>query len=73
MTIQFNFFEFKFGKKYQVFRVQADKNNKFAFRLDRFFFVDMLFFRVRHNNRLFFKSKLEFAALVQSMALLFLP
>ena len=40
-------------QKYQVFRVQADKNTKSAFRLYRFLFVDMLLFRVWQNNQLF--------------------
>ena len=46
-------FRVQVQQKYQVFRVQADKNPKSAFRLSRFLFVDMLFFRVRQNNRLF--------------------
>ena len=40
-------------QKFQVFQVQADKTTRSAFRLNRFLFVDMLFFRVRQNNRLF--------------------
>ena len=47
------FFWVQVRQKYQVFPVQADKNTKFAFRLNRFLFVDMLFFRVWRNNRLF--------------------
>ena len=46
-------FRVQVRQKYQVFRVQADKNPKSAFRLSHFLFVDMLFFRVRQNNRLF--------------------
>ena len=44
MRNQFNFFDYKFGKniKFFVFRL-----TKSAFRLNRFLFVDMLFFRVR--------------------------
>ena len=57
-------------RKYQVVQVQANKNAKFAFRLNRFLFVDMLFFRVRQNNRLFLVT-FEFAALIQFVALLF--
>ena len=67
-VLQFNFFEFKFGKKYQVFGVQADKNTKSAFRLNRFLFVDMLFFEFGKTTDF---PKFELAALVQSMALLF--
>ena len=44
----FNFFEFKFGKNI-VFRVQAGINTRFAFRLNRFLFVDMLFGNVRNE------------------------
>ena len=50
MRNQFNFFDYKFGKniKFLVFRL-----TKSAFQLNRFLFVDMLFFRVRQNNQLF--------------------
>ena len=44
---QFNLFQFTFGKNIKFFFVQADKNTKSAFRLNRFLFVDMLFWRVR--------------------------
>ena len=47
------FFRVQVRQKFQVFQVQADKNTKSAFRLNRFLFVDMLFFRVRQNNRHF--------------------
>ena len=53
MRNQFTFFDFKFGKNIKFFKVKADKNTKSAFRLNRFFFVDMLFFRVLQNNRFF--------------------
>ena len=37
-------------KKCQGFRVQDDKNTTSAFRLNRFCFVDLLFFQVRQKN-----------------------
>ena len=46
------FFRVQVWQKYQVFRVQADKNTRSAFWLNRFRFVNMLFFQVRQNNRL---------------------
>ena len=53
MRNQFNFFEFKFGKNISLFQFRRTKNAKSAFRLNCFLFVDILFFRVRPNNRLF--------------------
>ena len=51
MTNQFNFFGVQVRQRYQVFRVKANKNTKSVFPLNHFF-VDMLFFRVRQNDRL---------------------
>ena len=44
------FFLVQVRQKYQVFRVQADINTKFAFRLNLFLFVDMLFGNVRNES-----------------------
>ena len=43
------FFRVQVRPKYQVFRVQADITAKFAFRLNRFLFVDMLFGNVKNE------------------------
>ena len=69
MTIQFNFFEF--GKN-KVFRVRADKITKSAFDLFAFFLLTCCFFLSLAKQSTFFEFyKFEFAAQVQSMALLF--
>ena len=50
---QFNVFDFKFGKNISFVEFRLIKMLSLLFDLIAFFFVDMLFFRVRQNNRLF--------------------
>ena len=57
-------------QKYQVFRVQADKNTKSAFRLNLSFCWHAVFSSSAQQPT-FFEFKFDLAALVQSMALLF--
>ena len=47
------FFRVQVRQKYQVFRVQSDKNAKSSFRSNRFLFVDMLFFQIRQKKQFF--------------------
>ena len=73
ITIQFNFFQFKFGKNTKFFEFRPTKILSLLFDLIAFFLLTCCFFRVRRNNQLSSSFKFKSAALVQSlpMALLF--
>ena len=62
MRNRFNFFEFKFGKNITFFNFRLTKILS-AFRLNRFLFVDTLFFLISAKQPTFFEFTFEFAAL----------